>query len=111
NERQGVWASSLLEIVFGPEPRANPGAAPGRAGGFSLRGDLELAVFAAGELCRSYSELPVRWMCEVALHPRIQGLLAARASEARQAGPEGWWGGQRAGSGEQPQESVRVANP
>jgi hypothetical protein len=93
NERQGVWASPLLETVFGPEPKANPGAARGQAGGFSLRGDLELAVFAAGELRRSYSELPVRWMTAVALHPRIRGLLAARASDARRAGPGGSSGG------------------
>jgi hypothetical protein len=61
-ERQGVWASSLLETVFGPEPKANPGAAPGPSGSFGLRGDVELAVFAAGELRRSYAELPDRWM-------------------------------------------------
>jgi hypothetical protein len=66
-------------------------AAPGPVGRFSLRGDLELAVFAAGELRRSYAELPVRWMYEVALHPRIQGLLAARASDAGRAGPKGSW--------------------
>jgi hypothetical protein len=93
NERQGVWASPLLESVLGPEPKANPGAAPVRAGGFSLRGDLELAVFAAGELRRSYSELPVRWMCEVALHPRIRGLFAARDSDAPRAVPKGSSGG------------------
>jgi hypothetical protein len=85
NERQGVWASSLLETVFGSEPKANPGAAPGQAGSFSLRGDLELVVFAVGELRRSYSELPIRWMYEVAVHPRIQGLLAARDPDAGRA--------------------------
>ena len=67
NERQGVWASPLLETVFGPEPKVNPNPAPGRAGGFNLRGDLEVAVFALRELRRSYFELPVRLMCEVAL--------------------------------------------
>jgi hypothetical protein len=87
NERQGVWASPLLETVFGPEPKANPGAARGQAGGFSLRGDLELAVFAAGELRRSYSELPVRWMTAVALHPRVRRFLVARAFDERRAGP------------------------
>jgi hypothetical protein len=55
NERQGVWASSLLETVFGPEPKSEQrAAAPSRDGRLSLRGDLELAVFAAGELRRSY---------------------------------------------------------
>jgi hypothetical protein len=85
NEHQGAWASPLLETVFGPEPKANPGAAPGRAGGFSLRGDLELAVFAVGELRRSYSELPVRWMYEVVLHPRNRGFLLARGPDAGRA--------------------------
>ena len=80
-EHQGVWASPLLETVFGPEPKANPGAAPGPAGSFSLRGDLELAVFAWGELRRSYSELPVRLMSEVALHAQIRGLLVARGPD------------------------------
>jgi hypothetical protein len=87
NERHGVWASPLLETVFGPGPKEDQGAAPGEPGGISLRGDLELAVLAAGELRRSYSELPVRWMCEVALHPRIRGLLVARTSDERRAGP------------------------
>src|SRR5262249_29191185 len=93
NERQGVWASPLLETVFGPEPKRNPAAAHEQGGGFSLRGDLELAVFAAGELRRSYSELPVRWMSEVALHPRIGGLLAAHARDAPRAGPKDSWRG------------------
>ena len=65
NERQGVWASPLLETVFGPEPKWVDDVAPGRAGGLSLRGDLELAVFVAGELHRSYWELPIRWICDL----------------------------------------------
>ena len=44
----------------------------------SLRGDVELIVFAAGELRRSYSELPVRWAGDLASSPRIRGLLGAR---------------------------------
>jgi hypothetical protein len=55
NERHGVWASSLLKTVFGPEPKSEREAAPSRDGRLSLRGDLELAVFAAGELRRSGS--------------------------------------------------------
>ena len=81
NDHQGVWASPLLETVFGPEPKGDRGAAPGQAAGISLRGDVELIVFAAGELRRSYSELPVRWMSDVALHPRVQGLLVARGPD------------------------------
>jgi Permuted papain-like amidase enzyme, YaeF/YiiX, C92 family len=52
DERQGVWASSLLETVVGPGPEREREAAPSRDGRLSLRGDLELAVFAAGELRR-----------------------------------------------------------
>jgi hypothetical protein len=85
NERQGVWASPLLETVFGPEPKWVEDIAPGRSGGLSLRGDLELAIFFAGELRRSYSELPVQWICDLALHLRVRGLLAARGPDARRA--------------------------
>jgi hypothetical protein len=78
NDSQGEWASPMLETVFGPGPNGDHGAAPGQPGGISLRGDLELVVFAAGELRRSYSEFPVRLMSDVALHPRIRGLHGAR---------------------------------
>jgi hypothetical protein len=77
-----MWASPLLETVFGPEPKGDEIAAPGQPGGINLRGDLELIVFAAGELRRSYTELPVRWMYEVALHPRVRGLLVASRRDA-----------------------------
>jgi hypothetical protein len=78
----------MLETVFGPDPKGDHGAAPGLPGGINLRGDLGLVVFAAGELRRSYSELPVRWMHEVALHPRIRGRLLARGPDAGGAGLE-----------------------
>jgi hypothetical protein len=87
NERQGVWASPLLETVFGPEPKWDHGAAPGQPGGISLHGDLELTVFAAGELRRSYLELNVRWIRDLAVHPRIRGLLAARCPDASRPSP------------------------
>jgi hypothetical protein len=60
NEAQGVWGSPLLETVLGPEPKGDREAAPGSAEGLSLRGDFELIVFVAGELRRSYAELPRR---------------------------------------------------
>jgi len=88
NERQGVWASQFLETVFGPEPKWDREAAPGPAGRLSLRGDLKVAAFAAGELRRSYSELPVRWICNLTLHPRVQQLLAARGPDVRRASLE-----------------------
>jgi hypothetical protein len=78
NDHQGVWASPLLETVFGPEATERRETAPGEPGGISLRGDLDLLVIAAGELRRSYSELPVRWIGGVALHPRVRQFLATR---------------------------------
>jgi hypothetical protein len=65
NELQGVWASPLLETVFGPKPKGDRQPAPGKAVGFSLQGDLEMAVFVAGELRRSYAEEPQRWLLEI----------------------------------------------
>src|SRR5262249_37823951 len=59
NEQQGVWASSLLETVFGPGPGWERGTALSPDTRLSLRGDLELAVFAAGELRRPYTDLQV----------------------------------------------------
>jgi hypothetical protein len=88
NDRQGMWASPLLEAVFGPEPKGDHGAAPGQPGVISLRGDLELAVFAGRELRRSYSELPVRLVSDLALHPRVRGLLVALSPDAGGAGLE-----------------------
>ena len=78
NEHQGVWASPLLETVFGPEPRWNHEAPPGQPGLVTLRGDFEVTVFAACELRRSYLELPVQWILHLAMQPRIWELLAAR---------------------------------
>jgi hypothetical protein len=58
-----MWACPLLETVFfAPEPKPDREPAPGKAGGFNVRGDLEMIVFVAGELRRSYAELPLRWL-------------------------------------------------
>jgi hypothetical protein len=63
NERHGMWASPLLEmVVFVPQPKRDGEAGPGRAQGRSLPGDIEMVVFVAGELRRSYAELPLRWL-------------------------------------------------
>jgi hypothetical protein len=88
NDRQGMWASPLLETVFGPEPDGDHGAARGQPGGFNLRGDLELIAFALGELRRSYSELPFRLISDVALHRRFRGLLLARRPDVGGSGLE-----------------------
>jgi hypothetical protein len=78
NERQGVWGSPLLETVFGPEPKRDRGAIASPDGRLSLRGDLEMAVFAVGVIRRSYRELPVRWVGDLIQRPRVQELLADR---------------------------------
>jgi hypothetical protein len=67
NDRSGIWASPLLETVFSSAPKLAGVAAAGQAGGLNLRGDFALAMFVVGELRRSYSELPVRWLCDVVL--------------------------------------------
>jgi hypothetical protein len=61
NERHGMWASPFPEMVFfASEPRRDAAAAPGQAEGHSLPGDIEMLVFVARELRRSYAELPRR---------------------------------------------------
>ncbi len=82
NDHQGVWASPLLESVFGPEPKENRGAAPTQPAGINLRGDVDLIVFAVGELRRSYSELPVRWMSDMAVDSGVRELLVTRDRDA-----------------------------
>ena len=52
NERCGIWASPLLETVIGPDRKWGAGAGQSLDSQMSVRGDLELALFAAGELRR-----------------------------------------------------------
>jgi hypothetical protein len=84
NDRQGTWASLLLETVFGPEPKGDE-AARGQPYGINLQGDLELVAFAAGELRRSYAELPIRMFCDVALDPRVHEFFARPITGERHA--------------------------
>jgi hypothetical protein len=95
NDHQGMWASPLLETVFGPEPKGGHRAASGQEVRLSIRGDLELIAFVACELRRSYSERPVQLICDLALHARVRGFLAGRDSAARRADASGT----RSGSG------------
>jgi hypothetical protein len=68
NERQGIWGSPLLEMVFcAPERKPDSAAAAGRAEALRLPGDIEMVVFVAGELRRSYTELPLRWLLRLDL--------------------------------------------
>ena len=59
DELRGVWASSLLGTVSGPEPNRERAAAHSREGRLSRRGDLELAIVAAGELRRAVADRQV----------------------------------------------------
>ena len=55
NERQGVWASPLLETVFGPSPKVFQDARPGEPGRLNMKGDLDLFACTFWELRRSYA--------------------------------------------------------
>lgn len=90
NEQQGEWASPLLETVFGPDLMPGWEASLGTDRRVGLRGDFGIAVFAAGELHRSYSELTIRWFCDLALHSWVQDLLAARGPDVRRASLDDW---------------------
>ena len=85
NERHGVWASPLLETVFGPAPKVFQDAAPGEPGGLNMRGDLDLLGFTFCEVRRSYAELPARFLCELVLQTRVRGPLQADEAKGRRA--------------------------
>jgi hypothetical protein len=77
NEVHGLWGSALLETVFGPEPQASREAMPGKSHAPGPRNDLEMVVFAAGELRRSYAELSLG-----GLTVQVAGVLNRRYSAA-----------------------------
>jgi hypothetical protein len=80
NDRNGVWASPLLETVIGPPPKVFRDAIPGEPDRLSLRGDLDLIVFTFCEVCRSYDQLPARMICDIVL-PRVRGILGPTAAD------------------------------
>jgi hypothetical protein len=57
NEHQGIWASALLETVVGPEPKYDGEATPASKRSVTRGSDLELALFAVGELHRTQRAL------------------------------------------------------
>ena len=67
NERHGVWASPLLETVFGPELLLDQALTLSYVRSPRVQGDMDLVTFVVTELRRSYSEIPVRLMCRQAL--------------------------------------------
>jgi hypothetical protein len=97
NDRHGIWASPLLETVFGPEPKGDPEEPTLELGHLSLRGDLKLTLIAAGELQRSYSDQPIRLIHEVAGDPWVRKLLTTWGPDERRAGPKDLLEGARRG--------------
>jgi hypothetical protein len=88
NERHGVWASPVLETVFGPDPKMFQDAAPGEPGRLNLRGDLDLLAITICEVRRSYAELPARLLCDLVLQMRMRGPHPSGGPELRRASLE-----------------------
>ena len=70
NDRQGVWASPLLETVYSTADFEQAKRIPAATGGLSMSGDATLIVFVLRELRRSYATLPVRLVHEFVLNPQ-----------------------------------------
>jgi hypothetical protein len=64
NERQGIWASPMLDTVYPyakqGKQNQNKNAPPAPPVGLSVKGDVAVTAFAVREMRRSYSELPWR---------------------------------------------------
>jgi hypothetical protein len=88
NERQGVWASPLLQTVVEPAPSVFQDAIPGEPGRLSLRGDADLLVFTICELRRSYDQLPARLLGDLLLRTRVRRTLLAGGRARRPASLE-----------------------
>ncbi len=88
NERNGVWASPLLETVIGPAPKVFQDACLGEPGRLNLKGDLDLLVFTFWEVRRSYAQLPARLLCDLILQMRARGPLQAGGPELQRASLE-----------------------
>jgi hypothetical protein len=88
NERQGVWASPLLETVVRPAPSVFQDAVPDEPGRRSLRGDADLLAFTICELRRSYDQLPARLLGDLVLRMRVRRTLLAGGRERRPASLE-----------------------
>jgi Permuted papain-like amidase enzyme, YaeF/YiiX, C92 family len=88
NERHGVWASPLLETVFGPAPTVFQDAATGEPGHLNLKGDLDLLVFTSCEVRRSYAQLPERLLCDLVLQTTVRGTLRTSGGERQRASLE-----------------------
>jgi hypothetical protein len=88
NERNGVWASPLLETVITPAPIVFQDAASADADRLNLRGDLDLLVFTFCEMRRSYDQLPARLLGDLVLRMGVGSSLQAGGREPRRASPK-----------------------
>jgi len=87
NERHGVWASPLLETVFGPVPKVFQEAATPEGGSLNMRGDLDLLVFTFCEVRRSYAQFPARLLGDLLLQT-TRGTLQTSGGELERASLE-----------------------
>jgi hypothetical protein len=85
NQRQGIWASPLLDTVYPYPKKAKPKSDPpaDASGRLSLRGDLAMTAFAVKEISSSYAQLPWRLIGDVlvSLPARDQVQLADAEGE------------------------------
>ena len=88
NERHGVWASPLLETVYGPGPKVFQDAAQGETGRLNMRGDLYMLVFTFGAVRHSYDQLPARLLGDLVLQMTTRGTLQANGRELQRASLE-----------------------
>ncbi len=88
NERHGVWASPLLQTVFGPAPKVFEEAAQGEPGRLNLKGDLDLLVFTCCEMRHSYAQLPARFLADLVLQTTVHGTVQATGGELQRASLE-----------------------
>jgi hypothetical protein len=85
NERQGIWASPLLETVTGPDRKAFQEAVPGEPSRLNLRGDLDLLIFTICEARRSYDQLPTRLLGHLVVQMIVRGPLQADGGDPQSA--------------------------
>jgi hypothetical protein len=88
NKRHGVWASPLLETVFGPAPKVFQDAAQGEPGRLNMRGDLYMLVFTFGEVRHSYDQLPAQLLGDLVFQMTARRTLQANGRELQRAGLE-----------------------
>jgi Permuted papain-like amidase enzyme, YaeF/YiiX, C92 family len=83
NEKEGIWASPLLEQVYARKTDAAPKAPPSEPSKLSLRGDVAVINFVVREASRSYKELPLRLMLDFLPIHSTKGSIAEDSKSPR----------------------------